>query len=256
MDYKKEYSELARTCAKMCSISYRDPYKIKTIIKDKIIISGDTYSWKFYDRNETQAYTFENSEYLFIVFRGTSETADAKLLMKLESKREDEIKRRIYRGLREYVDNVFPFINETARCASGKKIIVTGHSLGAAAAKLVSVKLKLDLTCITFAEPKSFKRKIGKEPNKKYIRILNYGDIVPFLPFSYNYGVPEEEVIYFNRTGKIVMNPRKRKIYTDLLSSIVDSGLLNIVNLIKNSSLKQVDSHIISTYLKLVDSQI
>lgn len=204
-DDKKRYIELA----KLCKMTYSSPinqtlfsYKDTKLIEQKIIHGS-------LERGYCRL--FWNDDTIIIAFRGTREREDWKisnlkvLPIKLRDCGEQSESIRVHQGFH----NTLNFIDKTTQTRSldtiithiqknnlfnGRKIVITGHSLGGALAILFAVKLRYYNTeyfnahiseIVTFGNPavgfKAFQN-FYQELNDKTFRIVNSSDIVPFTP--------------------------------------------------------------------------
>lgn len=211
----KRYLELA----KMCKAVYGSPVNQKRLsykgiaMKDQKIVHGS------YGRGFCRL--FWNDDTLVVAFRGTRESIDwrtSNLKMFpvfLKNCDMSSKKIRVHKGFQKTLyfkdkttklnsfDAVLKHINELD-LISNRKIVIIGHSLGAAIATLFSVKLRAKMPniienqlqeIVLFGSPavglKGFKFFYGTL-NEKTIRIINGSDVVPFTPPMFYHHIGEE----------------------------------------------------------------
>jgi predicted lipase len=201
----KRYIELAELC-KMTYESainqYHLRYEKSKLIKQKIVHGSVERGY---------CRLFWNDDTVIIAFRGTREDIDWKisnlkiLPIKLRDCGKQSESIRVHQGFH----NTLNFIDKTTQKRSldaiiahiqqnhlfnGRKIVITGHSLGGALAILFAVKLRYYNSdyfnrhiseIVTFGSPavgfKGFQN-FYQELDDKTIRIVNNSDIVPFTP--------------------------------------------------------------------------
>jgi len=164
----------------------------------------------------TQAFWFADEEHIVLAVRGTQEIDKDIILdslLKGSGKAPDDavidldgeqvnmagVQGQVHRGFRtqaEAIVNSTEFKDNFIGAASGKKLFVTGHSLGAAVATILAAYLKgrgLDPLLYTYGSPR-----VGNETFvKAYSAITHYRhvyhhDIVPLVPGrNLDMGIPE-----------------------------------------------------------------
>ena len=210
-DYKR-YLELA----KICRDTYKGPINhLQLSYNDEIITQQKIIHGSF---GRGFCRLFWNSNTVIISFRGTRESIDwyisnIKLLpVKLNTALTNNVNIKVHTGFQQTLLN---YNDKTTKLKSinslwkhisdynlfnGRKVVITGHSLGGALAILFAVNLRLKyedycknnlVEIVTFGAPavglKKFKTYYN-ELNNKTIRIVNGSDIVPFTPpFFYHH---------------------------------------------------------------------
>ena len=232
----KRYIELAKLCKMTYSsaINHHQFKYGKTNIIEQKIVHGSI------DRGYCRL--FWNNDTIIIAFRGTREDIDWKisnlkiLPIKLSDCGKESERIRVHQGFH----NTLNFIDRTTQKRSldaiiahiqenhlfnGRKIVITGHSLGGALAILFAVKLrhynpeyfnKHISEIVTFGSPavgfKAF-QDYYQELDDKTIRIVNNSDIVPFTPPFFYRHIGKQFWLY--KSGGILENVSwfKRLIY-------------------------------------------
>lgn len=252
--------------AKLCKMTYSSPinhtqfsYRNTKIVEQRIIHGSIERGY---------CRLFWNNDTIIIAFRGTRECEDWKisnlkiLPIKLSDCGKESERIRVHEGFH----NTLNFIDKTTKKRSldsiiahiqqnklfnGRKIVITGHSLGGALAILFAVKLRHYNSdyfnehiseIVTFGSPAVGFRgfhKFYKDLNNKTIRFVNNSDVVPFTPpFFYRHigkqlwlhesGSISENTSWFKRLMYALKMPKKNlkedhsmKRYISMLEALV-----------------------------------
>jgi len=191
-------------CAYLSAIVYSSPKTIPNLLLEKV---GDITNFKFYDCDGTQAMTFLIGDKMYIAFRGTEPTQLSDILADLKAwQTKSKYKTgRVHSGFRNALDVIWDDIFEyVIRNNSGREIIVTGHSLGAALATLcasrISKKFDNTISLYTFGSPRVGNRAWAKAFNVETYRFVNNNDIVTRVPSAIFY-THIGKLCYFNHYG-------------------------------------------------------
>jgi len=169
-------------------------------------------NFRFFDREETEAFLVHDDRAIILSFRGTEPThlqdllADAKLLLT------DGPFGQVHRGFLAALEAVWPQIDaeirrvkdearervETTGQGEVPTLFVTGHSLGAALATLAVAKLRVEDRPVhglyTFGQPRTGDRAFAREFNADFksqtFRHVNNNDVVTRVPprtFQYSH---------------------------------------------------------------------
>ena len=150
--------ELSAFCAAASELVYQHEMAIK-----KQATAWGLHRVEYIEDSETEAFTgvCRARARQFIVFRGTSTIEDAKTDVKIRKESRDWYRARAHRGFVEAFEQVEERIIKIAKSGAAPRIVLTGHSLGAALATLCAVRLVgLDLTGVrvealqTFGSPR------------------------------------------------------------------------------------------------------
>lgn len=213
------FEDLVYLCAILCKLSYQTTLDLSSVKDDMLqehlelfnettSILLDQHGWIFID---------DTHKTLYISFRGTDSHADTMLNFNFITKsfRPNEQKNaKVHAGFLQYYKqvkpNVFDIINVFKQKHNNDiKIVITGHSLGGAAAIMCCLDLILDkiltnaqINCITFGTPmlgnKQFCELVLQNvPNSCHIRCgvdiapripipgLQHVDYTIFIPLKY-----------------------------------------------------------------------
>ncbi len=190
--------EYSLDCARLSAIVYKNESDIYSEITSLYGVD----SFQFFDKKSTQAMAFVTGEILFIVFRGTEPTkfsdiaADLNFFQLKDSKYKTG---KVHAGFKKALDLVWADIESyLSKNLSNKKVIVTGHSLGAALATLCANRLSkdynADITLYTFGSPRVGDKKWASNFTVSAFRFVNNNDIVPAVPGD----------IMFDHVGKLI----------------------------------------------------
>lgn len=205
--------ETAVAMTRAASLAYFEAADIKLKLKE----SGYD-SFKFYDTDEAQAFTAADKDRIIISFRGTQAKRREDLLTDANVLRRGDycLPGRVHLGFISYLDWVWPnVLAEVKRLVDenpNRKVFVTGHSLGGAAATLCAARLHKEGVPIQAVYPVASPRvgnwRFANEYNHvlgdRTFRLVNHRDIVTRIPFGFGYRhVGGKNVRYFHHDGKV-----------------------------------------------------
>lgn len=246
--------------AKICKATYAGPINHKILSYDGLIIDQQKIIHGSYGRGFCRV--FWNPETVIFAFRGTRESVDWKTsnlkMFPVQLKNCGTSSRgiKVRRGFQKTlyypdkttkltsIDAVFKHIEELD-LFNGRKVVITGHSLGGALAILFATKLRLKfpeyinanlIKIVVFGSPavglKKFKTFYG-DLNNKTIRIINGSDIVPFTPplfyhhigsdIWYNSRSTKSNNDWFTRLSYALRLPLKKFIRDHSMDSYIES---------------------------------
>lgn len=108
---------------------------------------------KIYEKNDVQAYLIEFKNFVIVSFRGTLAYNWYQIRADLKYWKKKFMGIRAHSGFVDVLNNISDELEADLRKIENKKIIFTGHSMGAALATLMSLKVKPNDICL-FATPK------------------------------------------------------------------------------------------------------
>jgi len=206
----QELRMLTKKCMQACINSYEGEYgKIKKLFNDA----------KRFNKNGVNGFIAEDGHDLYIVFEGSDGTGDWIDNLKFWQKN-------VYKGVKVHAGFYYQFmqvetlINKAVVAKiildSKARIIIIGHSLGAALATLTCLEVAdYKPVCITFGSPRVGNWKFARLFNKKILhcyRYVNGDDVVCKVPYMW---------MNYKHVGKKV-RIGKRKWYNYLFGSRED----------------------------------
>lgn len=171
----------------LCDVVYKDQKDI-----DFISLGLSSVKWIDDKKSDTQAFVAMKGKSLYVVFRGTSSKKDAQNDVSIDKVPFINEGDKVHIGFKSSWDAVKNIILKDITKMSGyNKIIVCGHSLGAAVATLCAYNLShifdtVDVECCTIGSPrvgnKTFKNNYDSRKIKT-LRIVHNNDVVTHSPF-------------------------------------------------------------------------
>lgn len=174
---------------------------------------------RFFDKGSTQCFVASNREFALVAFRGSEVwrrrgKADigvvaADFMTNADVWLTDWPKGgKVHRGFKNALDEVWDdlFTYLTALQRGGRKIWMTGHSLGAALATLAADRFGEVQGVYTFGSPRVGNRRFKENYSIRTYRFVNGSDIVTKIPPSGFY-VHVGEPRFIDREGKIRFRP-------------------------------------------------
>jgi len=142
---------------------------------------------KFIEDNGAQVHVAWNAEEFLIAFRGTEpdEFSDIKADLNALPDR-GQSGGWVHNGFQEEVNKLWDNLQPLLVNAEGKKMFITGHSLGGAMATIAASRLKDQCTALyTYGSPRVGTRSFVKSFNVPHYRHVNNNDIVTGVPFAF-----------------------------------------------------------------------
>lgn len=199
--------ETAYMCAEASAFVYLDWDECEQKLKKYM---GTAAKPKHFEVNDAQAYAFKvDKETAVIAFRGTESINDA--LADLNSFHSDsDLGGDVHSGFKGEIDKIWPDVLKWVRSRyinkETTKIIVTGHSLGAAMATICTARLHdegYDVTLYNFGSPRVGDKEWGKNLEGVDIyRFVNTSDIVTTVP-PFGFYSHVGQLKYLSCTGNI-----------------------------------------------------
>ncbi len=179
----------ALLCSKICRLTYVDEYKFKNFQLTARFENKGT---------DTQGlFGVAYGDNAVIAFRGSEETNIADWITDLKFVKQEypyagtEAKNiKVHHGFMDAYRSVRDAVLKEAKSTKYERIIFTGHSLGAALAKLAALDVSYNvpgkaIVCYTFGAPKVGNQEFAKSYNKRVpntFRVVNAGDYISDLP--------------------------------------------------------------------------
>ncbi len=202
---KKIDWELAKVCAEFCEQAYKGPDEFKKFLFKRVIMHTQL---KYFDKNGAQAYGIVMPDQVAIIFRGTEPSELSDILADIKAWRsESETVGEVHAGFKGELDKIYPEIAKWLTNHENKKIVISGHSLGAAMATLFAARVHEDnknLLLFTFGSPRAGNIEWSKQfKNIEAYRFVNTNDIVCTVP-PYGFYTHVGELHYMSYKGTIL----------------------------------------------------
>ena len=181
--------DMAQLCAEVCKIVYSDEDIVHNYLKSNKIAYTDL---RFFSYDNAQAYGIDMQDYMIVAFRGTQGAQFKDILADIKAwPSESETQGNVHSGFKTDLDKVYPQIIKWLGKGYNKRIIVTGHSLGAAMATICASRFHAhgaDLALYTFGSPRVGNREWAEQFNDiEAYRFVNNNDIVCQVPSALYY---------------------------------------------------------------------
>lgn len=141
---------------------------------------------------DTEGFLAEFDDVAVLAFRGTQQPRDWIANLDLWPQRFAPLDGRVHGGFAKAWDHVAAVVMPALERLDGKRLWITGHSLGGAVA-LLAAATHHDKTVglVTFGQPRMLKRKANEKANAifntRYTRLVHGNDIVPKVPPNFGH---------------------------------------------------------------------
>lgn len=200
MDLKQAENQTDITCI-LSAIVYND--NCANVLKD-----NNFRKVQFFDKGGAQAVAGVRDDTTYIVFRGTepSELNDLKADLKAWRVKDPTTGFKVHAGFCAEVDDIWNEICIWYEANKTDKLVITGHSLGAAMATIAASRLPAD-ELYTYGSPRVGGYRFRRFMNKKckIYRYVNNNDIVCRVPGPIIYD-HVGTLCYINSAGKVIEN--------------------------------------------------
>ena len=175
--------------SKLSGAAYYTPKSFTHFLRKENIV--DDLHYQFVDENGSQAYVLWDDENFIIAFRGTQATEWADIKSDINFwKRPAWEGGKVHTGFAKYVDEIWDDIKKiffehgvNPKNNKTKKVYITGHSLGAAAATIAASRLgTFARGCFTFGSPRAGNNAFTKTIKCPVWRFRNQRDLVTRVP--------------------------------------------------------------------------
>jgi triacylglycerol lipase len=165
---------------------------------------------KYFDKKGAQAHATYNDEYFVLAFRGTEvkSWSDIKADLKVDSIIAKYSYGKVHMGFEKEVDKLWVDIRDyVLKQLKGRKLVITGHSLGASMATIVAGRLNTANFIVdglyTYGSPRVGNESFKKSLDIPHYRFVNNSDDVTKMPF-YHWGYRHHgELRYINSKGTV-----------------------------------------------------
>ena len=199
--------QLAHTCAELCDQAYSGPVVFKDYLFRRVIMHTEL---KYFDVDGAQAYGIVMPNWIMIIFRGTQPTEFSDILADIKAwKKDADTVGEVHAGFKGELDKLYPDITRWIRSFGDQKLVVTGHSLGAAMATLFAARVNHrqgDVVLYTYGSPR-VGNKLWAEQFKdiEVYRFVNTNDVVCRVP-PFGFYTHVGKMYYLSYTGKTLEN--------------------------------------------------
>jgi len=226
--------------AQLAALAYFDGKEAKESVKSL----GYTYH-KFFEHNGAQCHVAYNKEEYVITFRGTEPDELSDVLADLNAWPTGAMTHGlVHSGFKGELNKIWaPLLRHFKEFAEGKRVYITGHSLGGAMATICTSRLEEirpvhQLT--TFGSPRVGTRKFAKNISTPHYRFVNNNDIVCRVPLALmgykHHGTLQYINFYGNvrkMTGWQLIKDRWRGWRSGVLDSVADHNMPNYIEATK-----------------------
>jgi triacylglycerol lipase len=157
---------------------------------------------KMFSHGGTECYVLSCPKNYIVVFRGTEPTSWEDIKADVQFRKVGGIHRGFKAALDDIWDNLYAHYEKNA---TGKQLLVTGHSLGAALATLYSHRIcDSNSACYTFGSPRVGTPKQTKKMVFSAYRFRNNNDIVTKVPPEFlGFSHKSDKTTYFDVEGNV-----------------------------------------------------
>lgn len=193
---------LAELCIDISKVVYEEKPEVVKFLKDNKIKHS---SVKFFQKENAQGYGIDMPNYVIVAFRGTEGAQMKDILADIKAwPAGADTTGTVHSGFKTELDKLYPdVIKWLGKKLTNKKIVLTGHSLGAAMATICATRFYqkgANLVLYTYGCPRVGNREWGEQFNNiEAYRFVNNNDIVPRVPpFGYYSHVGQLEYITYD----------------------------------------------------------
>ncbi|MCM8535076.1 MAG: lipase family protein [Lentisphaeraceae bacterium] len=239
--------------AKMALSAYDPSAKVQKEVEEL----GFT-DFEFFDNKGTQAFCCSDDEKVILSFRGTEASHIEDIISDARVLKTEGPFGKVHRGFKFALDNVWSDVESKVKSLEGKRLYITGHSLGAALATLAAATFSNNdvkpESIYTFGQPKVGNKSFAKEYNGRlgeiHNRFVNNNDVVTRVP---NVGFEHiGKFIYINHKGELVYNINLLKLEADRLAGRVSGRLKNLTKIGSDGTA----DHSMVNYLEFLEKNI
>ena len=191
--------------AQCSSIAYLDSKEAKSGYKELGFARH-----KYFDVDGAQAHVAYDKEWMVLAFRGTEvkSWSDIKADLKVDSVTAKYSFGRVHKGFEVEVDKLWPTLRDyVLKQRKGRRLIITGHSLGASMATIFAARLNHYNVTVdglyTYGSPRVGNDKFRDSLEVEHYRFVNNSDDVTKMPF-YHWGYRHHGALrYINSDGDV-----------------------------------------------------
>jgi len=179
---------------------------------------------KYFDKKGAQAHAVYDKEWFVLAIRGTEvkSWSDIKADLNVKSITAKYSHGRVHEGFEKEVDKLWVDIRDyVLKQCKDRKLIITGHSLGASMATIIAARLKAAGWNVdglyTYGSPRVGNDKFRDSLDVQHYRFVNNSDDVTKIPF-YHWGYRHHgDLRYINSDGVVELGTNVWKRFLDRL---------------------------------------
>ena len=229
---------LAELCIDVSKIVYKEKPEVVKFLKDNKIKHS---SVKFFEKENAQGYGIVMPDYVIVAFRGTEGAQMGDLLADIKAwPAGADTTGTVHSGFKHELDKLYPeIIKWLGKKLTTKKIVITGHSLGAAMATICTSRME-EYTEVesltTFGSPRVGTRKFVKAISTPHKRFVNNNDLVTKVPLfimGYKHHGDQQYINFYGNIRKLttwqMIKDKWRGWRSGILDGAEDHGMQNYV---------------------------
>lgn len=182
--------DTAVLCAKVSALAYEEPARMERWLRANKI---EHKKLKFFEKDGAQAYGMHlNNGFVLIAFRGTELNSWNDIRADIMAwSTSSETVGRVHTGFKGELDKLQSSILEWLGSLTDKRLLITGHSLGAAMASIFAARMSarnVDVELYTYGSPRVGNKEWAAQfDNIRAYRFVNNNDVVTRVPFDILY---------------------------------------------------------------------
>ncbi len=201
-----EQSGFAWRAALSAAVSSRLAYESPDKCQDTCLSRWSFQVFKFIENGSSQCLVASNDTLILIAFRGTEQVGDwlTNLNLLSTTTRYGSVHRGFFDAFQSVRRNLEKVIEPIA---NGRKVLLTGHSLGGALATIAGIEWETKFpihSIYTFGQPcvgtRSFQEIYQSVLRKRHYRFVNADDVVPRIPPGY---IHVGKLVRFDGNGQV-----------------------------------------------------
>ena len=208
-DFDNRTKKFSATNAYWLAMCSRLAYAERDNIEESLEREGMTLLG-FFDEDNTQAFIAQDAEKMIISVRGTDGLADAMTDINVDLV--DGVGGQVHEGFNLSASRLWKFVMSAVRERGNRSLWITGHSLGAGIATILTARLVQQKDepvngLYVYGMPRSGDKKFAKNFNNSFgdqtFRFVNNNDVVTRTPFRSMGYRHIGEFVYFDEHGAV-----------------------------------------------------
>jgi triacylglycerol lipase len=200
---------------------------------------GTDYS--FLEREDSQAHVGTNENTIVVVFRGTTFTDIDDIVADLKIWPKTHGVGWVHAGFRRHSRKIMPLVFDYIKRHPNKKIIIAGHSMGAAMSLYIAQELHWagysDITIYSYGSPRMGNRRYVRSIPIEHHRFVNCNDIIARLPWMFLGYRHHGTMHYISADGEICRPLAWQRFRDAILSRLQSWARLRPINVIADHNI-------------------